>query len=93
VLDCVLCRGKNPSIYQREEAVVPLELESTREIAHSRIHVERVIGLVRNKYTILQSAIPIDYLHCQSENVPTIDKITSVCFALTNLCDSVVRFD
>ena len=46
-----------------------------------------------NKYTILQSAIPIDYLHCQSENVPTIDKITSVCCALTNLCDSVVPFD
>ena len=26
------------------------EIESTRNIAHVRIHVERVIGLVRNKY-------------------------------------------
>ncbi|CAC5361533.1 unnamed protein product [Mytilus coruscus] len=71
----------------------PLELESTRKIAHTRIHVERVIGLVRNKCTILQSTIPIDYLHCQSEDVPTMDKITTVCCALTNLCDSVVPFD
>lgn len=84
---------KIPAFTKGKKQLSPLELESTRKIAHSRIHVERVIGLVRNKYTILQSAIPIDYLHCQSENVPTIDKITSACFELTNLCDSVVPFD
>ena len=84
---------KIPAFTKGKKQLSPLELESTRKIAHSRIHVERVIGLVRNKYTILQSAIPIDYLHCQSENVPTIDKITSACCALTNLCDSVVPFD
>ncbi|KAI2665831.1 E3 SUMO-protein ligase ZBED1 [Labeo rohita] len=32
----------------------PLELEAPRGRAAVRIHVERVIGLVRNKYTILQ---------------------------------------
>ena len=31
------------------------ELEITREIAQVRIHVERVIGLVRRKYRILDS--------------------------------------
>ncbi|XP_033758154.1 uncharacterized protein LOC117340503 [Pecten maximus] len=71
----------------------PVELETTRKIAHTRIHVERVIGLVRNKYTILQSTIPMDYLHSHSDSVPTIDKITTVCCALTNVCDSVVPFD
>ncbi|CAC5403235.1 unnamed protein product [Mytilus coruscus] len=84
---------KIPAFTKGKKQLSPLELEATRKIAHTRIHVERVIGLVRNKYTILQSTIPIDYLHCQSENVPTMDKITTVCCALTNLCDSVVPFD
>ncbi|XP_048749237.2 uncharacterized protein LOC125661304 [Ostrea edulis] len=83
---------KIPAFTRGKEQLSPLELEATRKIAHTRIHVERVIGLVRNKFSILQGTIPIDYLHCQAENVPTIDKITTVCCALTNLCDSVVPF-
>lgn len=83
---------KIPAFTRGKQQLSPLELEATRKIAHTRIHVERVIGLVRNKFSILQSTIPIDYLHCQAENVPTIDKITTVCCALTNLCDSVVPF-
>jgi hypothetical protein len=84
---------KIPAFTRGKQQLSPLELESTRKIAHSRIHVERVIGLVRNKYKILQSVLPIDYLYCNSENEPAIDKITTVCCALTNLCDSVVPFD
>ena len=84
---------KIPAFTRGKKQLSPLELESTRKIAHTRIHVERVIGLVRNKYSILQSTIPIGYLHCQVENVPTIDKITTVCCCLTNLCDSVVPFE
>ena len=36
-----------------------LEVEETRSIANVGIHVERVIGLARQKYTILQSTLPI----------------------------------
>ena len=39
-----------------------LEIESTRYIANCRIHVDRVIGCVRQKYTIMGSTLPIDYL-------------------------------
>ena len=36
--------------------------EKTRNIATVRIHVERVIGVLRQKYTFLQSTLPTDYL-------------------------------
>ena len=84
---------KIPAFTKGKKQLSPLELEATRKIAHVRIHVERVIGLVRNKYTILQSQLPINYLLSQDENVPLIDKITTVCCALTNLCESVVPID
>jgi hypothetical protein len=84
---------KIPAFTRGKKQLSPLELETTRKIAHSRIHVERIIGLVRNKYTILQGSIPVDYLISHAENVPTIDKITTVCCSLTNLCDSIVPFD
>ena len=70
-----------------------LEVESIRKIAHVRIHVERVIGLVRNKFTIMQGTLPIDFLMSEENSVPVIDKIVSVCSALKNFCDSVVPFN
>ena len=40
-----------------------LEIEETRTIANIRIHVERVIGNVRQKYPILQNTLPIHFVH------------------------------
>lgn len=40
----------------------PKDLEDTRSIAHVRIHVERVIGSVQQKYPILSSIVPISIL-------------------------------
>ena len=53
-----------------------LEVEQTRSIANVRIHVEWVIGAVRQKYTVLQGTLPIDYVLPRSgESCPTIDRI------------------
>ena len=66
------------------------DVEETRAIAHLRIHVERVIGVVRNKFKFLHSTVPVNMLiKCEGENLMPLDKIVTVC-ALTNMCKSVV---
>ncbi|CAL9687164.1 unnamed protein product [Knipowitschia caucasica] len=84
---------KRPSSTRGKPQLSALQNESTRTMAHSRIHVERLIGLLRNKYTILRHTIPIDYLRCPDDCVSTLDKIVTVCCALSNLCGSVVPLD
>ena len=73
-------------------------MESTRGIANVRIHVERAIGLLRRKYTILNGTLPAEFLSCNSigpteRQVPLIDRIVRVCSALVNCCPPIVPFD
>ncbi|KAK7140622.1 hypothetical protein R3I94_013032 [Phoxinus phoxinus] len=82
-----------PSFTRGKSQLSPLEVEQTGKIAHVRIHVQRVIGLVRNKYTILQSKLPIDILMTENEELPVVDKIACVACCLSNLCVSVVPFN
>ena len=42
-------------------------IDGTRDLASVRIHVESVIGLLRNKYTILQKIIPIKIIMKKSD--------------------------
>ena len=69
-------------------------MEETHAIANVRIHVERVIGVVRQRYTILKGTLPIEFvIRRYEEHVPLIDRIMHVCCALNNMCDSIVPFD
>jgi len=83
-----------PAFTRGKQQLSALEIEDTRNIANVRIHVERVIGCVRQKYSILRSTLPIDFVTKRvHEEVPIIDHIVRVCCALNNLCDSVVPFE
>ena len=83
-----------PAFTKGKDQLSALEIEETRSIVNVRIHVERVIGFVRQKYTILKDTLPIDFVMKRAcEECPLIDRIARICCALCNLCNSVVPFD
>ena len=85
---------KIPAFTKGKRQLDSIDVEQTRHIASVRIHVERVIGNLKNKYTILQDILPLDYLiRKDNSGYSTIDKIAIVSCGLTNMCDSVIPFD
>lgn len=67
------------------------EVEYSKRLSKVRNHIKRVIGLLKNKYTILQSTLPISLLkHKHDSEYANIDRILTVYAALVNLCPSVV---
>jgi hypothetical protein len=83
-----------PAFTKGKDELDPADVEQTRKIATVRIHVEIIIRLLRQKYTILQQTLPTDYLICRKgESVPLIDRMIRVCSALVNLCPPTVPFD
>ena len=83
-----------PAFTRGKNQLSAVEVEETRSLANVRIHIERVIGLVRQKFSILQDALPISYvIKRANEPCPLIDRIVRVCCALCNVCDSVVPFN
>ena len=67
------------------------EVEVSQRIVRVCIHVKRVRGEMKNKYTILQGTISVNCLkHKADIELANVDKILITCAALTNLPPSVV---
>ena len=71
------------------------EVEVSRQIASVRIHIERVIGLIKNRYKILDCVLPSTLLKTLSEErveceIANIDKLFPVCTVLVNLGEGIV---
>ena len=82
---------KTPPFTKGKKQLSHRKVDWSREISHVRIHVERVIGVLKQKYTILQGTIPITMLKDGTDC--TIDNIVTTCAALCNLCVSTVPSD
>ena len=70
-------------------------MEKTRKIASVRMHIERVIGLIKNRYTILKGILPLRTVKGIADDANTkpfssCNKIVTVCAALVNLEESIV---
>ena len=71
------------------------EVERTRKTASVHIHIERVISLLKNRYTILKGTLPLQTVkgiadEANSKPFSSCDKIVTVCAALKNLEESIV---
>ena len=85
---------KIPSFTKGKSQLTGIDVDQTQRVANIRNHVERVIGLLRQKYSILSDTQPIDVVLTKDENEPPLlDKIVTVCCSLINICDSVIPFN
>ena len=63
-----------PSFTRGKKQLTQEEVETSKELSHVRIHVERVIGALKNRYTILKGPLPVKILkHTDDKDVANID--------------------
>ena len=84
-----------PAFTKGKKQLSAEELETSRTISSVRIHIERIIGSLKNLYTILKGPLPIRMVQgikSEAHGSPfaSIDKIIQVCGSLINLGESIV---
>ena len=75
--------------------LTPTDVEATRKLANVRIHVERVTGMVGQRFQILSATgvLSKEYLEpYTSTRIILLDSVVCICYALHNLCESTVPF-
>jgi len=88
-----LTKVKTPPFTKSRKQLEKVQVDWSRELSVVRIHVEKVTGVLKQKYTILQSVIPISLISDEDDEGASIDRLVRVCCVLVNLCPSVVPQD
>lgn len=84
---------KIPSFLGKRNQLTNLEVEMSRDLARVRIHVERIIGAIKQRYSILHCTLNhqcTDLSGTDEERISIIDQMVNVACALYNACPSVV---
>ena len=92
----VLAEVKTPPFTKGKKQLEKQDVDWSRELSVVRIHVERVIGVLKQKYTILQGTLPISLISDSkddNDHEAVIDKIVKVCSACINMCPPVVPME
>ena len=84
-----------PPYTRGRNQISAIEVENTRKLANARIHVERVIGVMRQRFSILSATgvLPKDLVKTKLGEGVLLDSIVRVCCALNNVCEGIVPFD
>lgn len=80
-----------PSFTKGKNQLSASDIERSRNLSRVRIEVERLIGYLKSKYTILEGPLPIHLCTKKGDSeYAIVDKIVAVCGSLTNLCETIV---
>lgn len=91
--DLVTAKGATlniPTFLRKNTQLNPLDIERDKQITCLRVHVERLIGVLKAKYTYLNGVITVDALRRFENNRNTIDLIVQVACILINFNRSII---
>ena len=82
---------KVPPFTKGKKQLEKVEVDWSRELSAVGIQVEGVIGVLKQKYQILDGTLSITLLHDNADTNSTINKIVRVCCWLVNLLSHKIR--
>ena len=82
--------AKLPAFTKGKTQLSAKEVQKSRELVVVRIHVEMLIGVIKQKYSILEGALPINFIKANGADIGVADKLMTIHCALVNICEPLV---